>query len=121
MLTDLQRIEHMLDVAEQLVKMASATTEEEYTVSVEKQFALKFGFVMLGEDAAQISEDVKMRFPDFPWRVMRGMRNIVVHDYCKTDEAVIWETAVGDMTALLEKLTEMIKALGSGDSGELPR
>ena len=111
MLTDLQRIEHMLEVAGQLVKIASATTAEQYAASVEKQFAVKFGFVMLGEDAAQISETIKVRFPDFPWRVMRGMRNIVVHDYCKTDESVVWETAVGDMKGLLAKLTEMVDLL----------
>ena len=93
------------------MQIASSVTEEQYAASVEKQFAVKFGFVMLGEDAAQISEETKTRFPELPWRVMKGMRNIVVHDYCKTDEAVVWETAVGDMRGLLAKLTEMANAL----------
>jgi len=52
MLTDLQRVEHMVEVVGQLVQIASSVTEEQYAASVEKQFAVKFGFVMLGEDAA---------------------------------------------------------------------
>ena len=111
MLTDLQRIEHMLEISEQLVAIASSTTAEQYATSVEKQFAIKFGFVMLGEDAAQISEKTKERFPHVPWRVMRGMRNIVVHDYCKTDEKVIWATAAEDLKGLITQLTEMAKTL----------
>lgn len=108
MLTDNERIQHMLEVAENIIQIASSVTEVEYASSIEKQFAIKFGFVMLGEDAAQISEDTRKRFPNIPWKVIKGMRNIVVHDYCKTDEAVIWETAVGDMLDLRNKLAEAV-------------
>lgn len=111
MLTDLERVEHMLDVADSLLQIASSATAEQYAASVEKQFAVKFAFVMLGEDAAQISQTARERFPDIPWRVMRGMRNIVVHDYCKTEESVIWATAVGDVRDLRSKLAAMADKL----------
>ena len=39
------------------------------------------------------------------------MRNIVVHDYCKTDEKVIWATAAEDLKGLITQLTEMAKIL----------
>ena len=113
MLTDMERIQHMLEVADRLIHIATSVTEEQYAASFEKQFALKFGFVMLGEDAAQISDEIRQRFPDVPWRIMKGMRNIVVHDYCKTDETVIWTTVVGDMHKLRVKLADALDTLRS--------
>ena len=60
MLTDLQRIEHMIENAELLLSFSTDITEAEYASSVEKQYAMKFAFVMLGEDAASISEELKL-------------------------------------------------------------
>ena len=54
--------------------------------SVEKQYAMKFAFVMLGEDAASISEELKLKYPSIPWQSIKGMRNIIAHDYNKTDK-----------------------------------
>ena len=51
MLTDLQRIEHMIETADLLLRFSSNLTEAEYAVSLEKQYAMKVAFVMLGEDA----------------------------------------------------------------------
>ena len=76
MLTDLQRIEHMIENAELLLSFSIDTTEAEYASSVEKQYAMKFAFVMLGEDAASISEELKLKYPSIPWQSIKGMRNI---------------------------------------------
>ena len=67
MLTDLQRIEHMIENAELLISFAANLTETEYASSVEKQYAMKFAFVMLGEDAALISNELKLKYPNIPW------------------------------------------------------
>ena len=42
MLTDLQRIEHMIENAELLLSFSTDITEAEYASSVEKQYAMKF-------------------------------------------------------------------------------
>jgi len=97
MLTDLQRIEHMIETADLLLRFSSNLTEAEYAASLEKQYAMKFAFVMLGEDAARISEEVQKKHPDIPWREIKGLRNIVAHAYNKTDGEVIWETASNDI------------------------
>ena len=76
MLTDLQRIEHMIENAELLLSFSTDITEAEYASSVEKQYAMKFAFVMLGEDAASISEELKLKYPSIPWQSIKGMRNI---------------------------------------------
>lgn len=110
MLTDLQRIEHMIEIANSLLGFVADITEAEYAASMEKQYAVKFAFVMLGEDAALISDEIKNKYPDIPWRQIKSMRNTVAHDYNKTDEKIIWET----ITANIEPLRQQLIKIKSG-------
>ena len=104
MLTDLQRIEHMIEAADSLLQFAANLTAAEYAASLEKQYAMKFAFVMLGEDAARISEEIQRMHPDIPWREIKGLRNIVAHAYDKTDDEIIWETVRRDIEPLRQRL-----------------
>ena len=117
MLTDLQRIEHMIETADLLLRFSSNLTEDEYAASLEKQYAMKFAFVMLGEDAARISEEVQKKHPDIPWREIKGLRNIVAHAYNKTDGEVIWETVSNDIEPLRKQLLQ-IKSELQADTGK---
>ncbi len=107
MLTELQRIEHMIENAELLISFAANLTEAEFASSVEKQYAMKFAFVMLGEDAALISNELKLKFPNIPWNNIKGMRNIIAHDYNKTDMEFIWDAVVNNMKPLLQQLLQI--------------
>ena len=107
MLTDLQRIEHMIENADLLLRFSSDLTEAEYAASLEKQYAMKFAFVMLGEDAAMISEEVLKKHPDIPWRKIKGLRNIVAHAYNKTDAEIIWGTVSKDIEPLRKQLLQI--------------
>lgn len=110
MLNDSERIDHMIEVTDQILQMTNGVTEKEYMASVEKQYALKYALIMLGEDAALISDTVKNQFPDIPWRSIRSMRNLIAHDYIKTDDGIVFQTAVSDIAPLREQLIAVKKA-----------
>ncbi|MDR0931882.1 MAG: DUF86 domain-containing protein [Victivallales bacterium] len=107
MLSDLQRIEHMIENANALLTFVANLSETEYAASIEKQYAVKFAFIMLGEDAASISDALKQKYPDIPWRQIKNMRNTVAHDYVKTEEEIIWETIVKDIEPLYQRLVQL--------------
>ena len=107
MLTDLQRIEHMIEAAELLLRFTSNLTVTEYIASAEKQYAVKFAFIMLGEDAATVSEELKLKYSDIPWGEIKGMRNIVAHNYIKTDEMLIWEAVSSKIEPLRQQLLQI--------------
>ncbi len=62
---------------------------------------------MLGEDAASISDAIKLKYPTIPWRNIIGMRNMVAHHYNKTEEEIIWDTATTDMEPLRQQLLQI--------------
>ena len=68
---------------------------------------------MLGEDAACISDDIQNKYPDIPWRSIKGLRNIVAHAYNKTDDEIIWGTVTNDIEPLRQRLLQIKSELQS--------
>ena len=69
---------------------------------------------IIGEAARHIPEDIAQRFPQIPWNKMRGLRNVVAHEYFGVSIPVIWETVATDIPALgiaLKTISENITPL----------
>ena len=49
--------------------------------------------MQIGELSNHLSEDFKSTHTDIPWTAIRGMRNIVAHEYGNIDFEIVWETA----------------------------
>jgi uncharacterized protein with HEPN domain len=61
---------------------------------------------IIGEAAGRISPEVQKEFPGIPFREIRGMRNIIAHDYGEVDLERVWETVSHDIPNLLKVLGE---------------
>jgi len=46
----------------------------------------------IGEIAKALSDDIRSRHTDIPWRQILGMRNILAHEYFVREAEIIWET-----------------------------
>lgn len=69
--------------------------------------AVQFNFIVIGEAARHISDDIVARRPDLPWAEMRGLRNVVTHAYFAVSLDILWQTITND----LPPLTPLIQAL----------
>ena len=53
--------------------------------------------------------------PELPFRKMRGMRNIVAHDYANVDLKIVWDVAtvhVSEICAVLERFFALQPDMG---------
>ena len=67
----------------------------------EKQDAVLRRFEIMGEAASRLTPETQTRFPTLPFRSMRGMRNIIAHDYGDADLDQVWKTALDDLPSLV--------------------
>jgi uncharacterized protein with HEPN domain len=44
---------------------------------------------VIGEAAAQISEETRTRAPEIPWTKIVGLRNLIAHEYFRIDLEVV--------------------------------
>ena len=65
---------------------------ENFRVNSVYKNAVCLCLMQIGELANNLSEEFKNNNPDIPWRQIRGMRNIVAHEYGHIDDEIVWET-----------------------------
>jgi uncharacterized protein with HEPN domain len=68
----------------------------------------------IGEAAGRLSESYQLDHTDLPWRAIRGMRNVIAHDYGRIDHAIVWNTLQHDLPRLASSIAA--QGHGSGDS-----
>jgi uncharacterized protein with HEPN domain len=64
--------------------------------------------MMMGESIRWIPESILDAHDDVPWRVMRGVRNVVVHEYFGVDPRILWQTVRTDLPPLIPKLEAVL-------------
>ena len=65
--------------------------------------------IVIGEASRHIPESIEQRHPEVPWSTMRGIRNVVVHEYFGVDAGIVWETARHDLPPLLPLLENVLR------------
>ena len=64
--------------------------------------AIAFEFTTIGEAARLIPQEIQERFPDVPWGKMTGIRNVLVHEYFRLDEEILWKATQEDIPPLIQ-------------------
>lgn len=59
---------------------------------------------VIGEAAKNFPEDVRMSFPNVPWKMMIGMRNKAIHEYFGIDVEILWKTVEQDIPVLKKEI-----------------
>lgn len=65
-------------------------------------------FIIIGEAAHHIPDEISAKYPDIPWRVMGDMRNFAVHEYWGVEMRTIWKTIREDLPPLLPELNQVV-------------
>jgi uncharacterized protein with HEPN domain len=94
----------ILDSALTIRVYLDGVTREAFIANFEKQDAVLRRFEIIGEAASRLEQETQSLFPNLPFRSMRGMRNIIAHDYGDVDIDQVWKTATTDLDELIETL-----------------
>ena len=65
---------------------------------------------VIGEAAAKLTDDLRTRHPEVPWKKAIALRNRVTHDYFGIDWPIIWKTITEDIPALRRQIAEILSA-----------
>jgi uncharacterized protein with HEPN domain len=101
---DSTRLRHMRDAAKEALEFAKGKQRVDLDTDRQLVLALLKSIEIIGEAAVAISAETIARYPEIPWRQMRGMRNRLVHGYYEVDLDVVWDTVAHNLGALLESL-----------------
>ena len=74
--------------------------------------AVERNLEIIGEATANLPDEVLARWPEVPWRYMKGVRNLLAHEYFGVDVGILWQTIQEDLPAITPLLH---KVLASAD------
>jgi uncharacterized protein with HEPN domain len=72
-------------------------------------YAVLYNLVVIGEAAAQLSEETRARASNIPWTKVVGLRNLIAHEYFRIDLEII-ETIVREQLDELGRTVEDLLA-----------
>ncbi len=84
-------------------------TAEEFGADEMVQDAVVRNLGIIGEAARHVPSDVQERYPGIPWAQIRGMRNVVIHEYPEVNLSIIWRTVTRNLPPLAPKLEEILE------------
>ncbi len=74
--------------------------------------------IAIGEDSKKIDAELKENFPQFSWKDIAGMRNILAHDYRGIDPEIIFGVTKEYLNELKDIIISLV-ALINPDHNEL--
>jgi len=102
-------LQDILDAVEIILTYIENKTEFEFVNDQMLQDAVIRRFEIIGEASTKISEDIKDKNPQVQWRLMKGMRNKLIHEYFGVSAITIYSTIKLDLPVLKEQLENLVK------------
>ncbi len=124
--SDKEILEHIVEYCNQIddAHIHFGNSYEEFAENTVYKNAVAMCVLQIGELANRLSENFRdATAQEIPWKQVRGLRNVVAHEYGKIDEEILWETVDEDIPALRNFCDKQIKILsksGGRDTDDLP-
>jgi len=110
-LGDRARLNHILDSIVEIETYLFNVDFETFLENSMMRFACIKQMEIIGEASNHISEELKALFTDIEWNSIKGMRNVLVHEYLGIDTRLIWEIIKYDLPELKTKVVGVISSL----------
>jgi len=99
----------ILEACRRIERITVSRSDEQLVDDEIVRDALLYGIVVIGEAASRLPADVQARFPSVPWGRIKGMRNVLAHEYFGVDRGLV-------LDAVRNKVPELRRAIEAGPS-----
>ena len=107
---DLVYLRHILDAISKIESYV-AVGRNVFMATSHWQDAVVRQLEIVGEATKRISDELRSKYPEIPWRRIAGMRDVLIHDYMGLDLSVVWEVTQRDLPELKQKIEALLKEL----------
>jgi uncharacterized protein with HEPN domain len=102
------RVEDILEGISKIREYTRGMTYEQFSEDSKTVDAVIRNMEIIGEAAGNIPLEIQKKYPDLAWVEMRGMRNLMAHEYFGVSLPILWHTIELDLPALENGLRELL-------------
>ena len=103
-LKDINRLSHIIEAIDNLFEFTQGINFEEYKGNKILRFAIIKNLEIIGEAAYMLTNEFKERHPEVEWKLIIGMRHVLVHGYYQISDEKVWATIQTELLPLREKV-----------------
>ena len=107
-LRDRERLEHILAAINRVVRYTKDKTYEDLLTDDMMYYAVVKNIEMMGEAANMLTAEFQTTHPQTPWKMVKGMRNYIVHEYFQIDNQVVWDVVTNELPTLHQQITQYL-------------
>lgn len=108
-------IADMLNAARGVVRSMRGVSLAKYQSNEDLRHAVERKLEIMGEAARRLTDGLREKHPQIPWRDIIGQRNVLIHGYDQVDDERVWRLAETQLPALIPKLESLLRELGVAD------
>ena len=105
---DKGRLEDILEYSNNVTMLIEGYTLEELIADKRTYYSVVKNVEVVGEAAFMLTKAFKKAHPATPWKMVQGMRHVLVHDYATIDNRELYNTAVNDMVPLRQQVEQYL-------------
>ncbi len=99
----------ILDAISRINQFTSSISNPDIFYQDAKSFdAVMMNFIVIGEMADRISDQLKEDNPQIEWVRIKGFRNLVAHDYFGIDAEEVWQIIINDLPNLNTEIEKIL-------------
>lgn len=103
-LRDRERLEHILAAIDRIQRYTSGKTYDDLAADDMMYYAVVKNIEIIGEAANMLTPEFQSAHSETPWKMVKGMRNYIVHEYFQIDDIVVWDVVVNNLSELREQI-----------------
>ena len=95
----------IIDAAGKVIRFSEEFNNADEFYKDDKSFdAVMMNFVVIGESVTKLSGEMIDQNPQVPWPKIKGLRNIVAHDYFGIDAEEVWQIIQNHIPTLISDI-----------------
>lgn len=102
-------LQHILDAINKIEEYVSVGHETFISTS-HWQDAVIRQLEIIGEATKKLSDDLRVEYPEIPWKRIAGLRDILIHDYMGVDLPAVWEITQKNLPDLKQQIQIILSA-----------
>ena len=105
---DKERLEHIIAAIERVERYVKGKTYDDLLSDDMMFYAVVKNIEMMGEAANMLTADFQSSHSQTPWKMVKGMRNYIVHEYFQIDNIVVWDVVTKELQPLREQIEKYL-------------
>lgn len=105
--SDLDLLDDILICMEKIQSYINGITYEQFIDDFKTQDAVIRNIEVIGEAAKHLSDNLRLKYSDIPWKEIVGTRDRLIHGYFGVNIDIVWRIATVDIPKLKPRIEKI--------------